>query len=102
MNFKSCLLSSFILGATAHMPMYPSGESNSENPIDLGDITENSWAVATKIAPNEVHYYKFNIVDTTNGDPESEKLWMGLFVPPGEREKDFTFFTAIWGMPSDT
>jgi len=27
---------------------------------------------------------------------------MGLYVPPGEKEADFTFFTAIWGMPSDT
>jgi len=27
---------------------------------------------------------------------------MGLFVPPGEKEADFTFFAAIWGMPSDT
>ena len=72
MNFKSCLVSSFILGASAHMPMYPSGGSSSENPIDLGDITENSWAVASKIEPDEVHYYKFNIVDTTNGSPETE------------------------------
>lgn len=99
---KSCLVSTFMIGASAHMPMYPSGGSNSENPIELGDITENSWAIATKIEPNEVHYYKFNIVDTTNGDPKNEQLWMGLYVPPGENEADFTYFTAIWGMPSDT
>ena len=91
---KSCLLlgSAVILGSespavSGHMARYPTGaEKASGAPIDLGDITENSWAIATEIAAEEVHYYKFNIEDLKNGEPENEQFWMGLYVPPGEAE----------------
>ena len=104
--------------------------------MDLGDITQNSWAVSTKLEPKEVMYYKvrlnrkigelwqqsllahvpsntsylvlhpdqftgpktkgpFTISDTKN-------FFLGLYVPPGEKEKDFKFFVGIWGMSNET
>jgi hypothetical protein len=104
--------------------------------VDLGDITQNSWAVSTKLEPKEVMYYKvrlnrkigelwqqsllahvpsntsylvlhpdqftgpktkgpFTISDTKN-------FFLGLYVPPGEKEKDFKFFVGIWGMSNET
>jgi len=83
----------------AHMPMSP----DNDKVTDLGDITENSWAVATSIGPNDVHYYKMNIKSITDSKKrENDKFWMGLYVPYGEKEKDFTYFVAFYGMPADS
>ena len=71
--------------------------------VDLGDITANSWAVATSIAANEVHYYKFNIKSLTYGKkPKDDYFMMGLYVPYGDEEKDFTYFAAFYGLPADS
>ena len=67
----------------------------------MGDLTENSWALATSIGPEEVHYYKFRADDVTNGNPKDEKFYIGLDVPPGPKEQDFSYFVAIWGMSEE-
>ena len=35
-------------------------------------------------------------------DTDVEKFWVGLYVPPGEEEADFTWYAAFWGMPTDS
>ena len=92
-------IASLIGGAIAHMPMMP----ENDKVVELGDITENSWAVATKISADDVHYYKFNIKSLTDAKRrDNDNFWMGLYVPHGELEKDFTYFVAFYGMPADS
>ena len=104
MNFKSscCIAAAMFSGAyvSGHMPTYPTADKGGK-PVDLGDLTENSWALATSIGPEEVHYYKFRAEDLTNGKPADEKFYIGLYVPPGVNEQDFTYYAAIWGMSEE-
>ena len=82
---------------SGEMPMYKYS-TEADKPVDLGDLTEQSWSVATKIGPDEAHYYKFHVESLTNGDPKDEKFHIELDVPPGLKEQNFTFYLAIWGM----
>jgi hypothetical protein len=54
--------------AVAHMPMEP----DHSKVVELGDITVNSWAVATEIGENDVHYYKFNVKSLTDAKREKD------------------------------
>jgi len=96
---RTFTIASLAVSAIAHMGLVP----DNSKVVDLGDITANSWAVGTSIAANEVHYYKFNIKSLTDGKrPKDDKFWMGLYVPYGEEEKDFTYFAAFYGLPADS
>jgi hypothetical protein len=53
----SCLL---VLPATAHTPA-GAGDGTRSNPVDLGDVTKNSWALTGSLDPGAVKHYKFTI-----------------------------------------
>ena len=74
-----------------------------ENPEDLGDITKNSWAINRKLGQDDVHYYKINVPATPKENAKRiERFKLGMYVPPGPREAEFTYFVAIWGFDADT
>ena len=65
----------------AHMPAF-AGVTSREEPLDLGDITQNSWAITGTLSPGEVQHYKFSIASaTTTSSPSTERFHMGLYVP---------------------
>ena len=71
----------------AHTPAYNTPGSF-ENPTDLDDITLTSWAYAQTIDNDSVHYFKTNIkeiddLDEEGKEKETNKFWVGLYVPPG-------------------
>ena len=67
--------------ALAHMPAF-AGTTSREEPLDLGDITSNSWALTGQLSPGEVQHYKFTIAQgTTASSPATQSFHMGLYVP---------------------
>ena len=83
------------------MPAF-AGTTSREEPLDLGDITKNSWAIAGTLSPGEVQHYKFTVESATTAASTSvERFFMGLYVP-GQGEDGFRYYVAIFGLHADT
>ena len=93
----SWLLLLFAPAVLGHMPAF-AGTTSRQDPLDLGDITKNSWALSGTLSPGEVQHFKFTIDGTVTGS--KGRFHMGLYVP-GEGE-DFRFYVAIFGLNADT
>ena len=79
------------------MPAF-AGVTSREEPLDLGDITKNSWALSGYLSPGEVQHYKFTIDKaTTAASPNTERFYMGLYVP-GAGVPGFRYYVAIFGL----
>lgn len=93
---SACLL---LTATQSHMPAF-AGTTSRVEPLDLGDITKNSWALTGTLSPGEVQHYKFTIADATP-TTSTDRFYMGLYVP-GAGEDDFRFYVAIFGLGSET
>jgi len=86
-----------------HMPTADRGTASA--PAELGDVTENSWAVCSSMLPGDVFYYSME-APTLRGR-EQDRLWFGMYTPGCALnatcvEHDFDYSVAIWGMPHNT
>jgi len=86
---------------SAHTPA-GAGAGTRTDPVDLGDVTLNSWALTGTLTPGDVKHYKFTINGpTTDTTPEAHRFYTGFYVP-GAGEPGFTYYVAFFGMPSST
>ena len=94
------LLTAFV-AVQAHMPKFQT-ENSVDNPEDLGDVTLNSWAINRKLGAEDVHYYKIDVPATPKDGNDKQRFKLGMYVPPGPIEKDFTYYVAVWGFDANT
>ena len=58
---------------SAHTPA-GAGAGTRTDPVDLGDVTLNSWALTGTLTPGDVKHYKFTINGpTTDTTPEAHR-----------------------------